>query len=89
MLPRSTRSRGGSVDWMRLVDMALGAIFGGGLVGTWLQLRHQRDVERNRRRERAAEVLAPMMKLLGDVRPYWLDMPDDGDRQLADGRMKR
>jgi hypothetical protein len=73
---------------MRLVDMTLGAVFGGGLVGTWLQLRHQRSVERNRRRERAAEVLAPMMKLLGEIRPYWWDTPEP-NRQLVSDYKKR
>jgi hypothetical protein len=58
--------------------MGLGAVFSGGLVGTLLQLRHQREVERDQRRERAAQVLADALALLQDLKPtanYRADEP--------------
>lgn len=45
------------MDGMRLVDMAIGAVFGGGLASTWLQVRQQRRTEMIERRERYADLL--------------------------------
>jgi hypothetical protein len=42
----------------------MGAVFGGGLTSTWLQLRNQRRVERNERREKYADVLIDTQALI-------------------------
>jgi hypothetical protein len=62
------------VDWNRLLDITIGAIFGGSLTGTWLQVRHQRSLERNQRRERAAETLAALAEFVEDLNPEVLLM---------------
>jgi hypothetical protein len=57
---------------MRVVDMAVGAVFGGGLVGTSLQVRHQREVQRNDRRERASPVVAEVVTFVEHIMPVRL-----------------
>jgi hypothetical protein len=55
------------VDWTQPVDTVIGAILGGGLASTWLELRHQRETERESRRERYAELLGDLETLLVDA----------------------
>jgi hypothetical protein len=64
ILPPFATIGGGKVDGTRLFDIIMGAIFGGGLSSTWLQLRHQRRIERNERREKYAGVLIDTQALI-------------------------
>src|SRR5829696_8404157 len=69
-----------ATDWTPILQTGLGAItaIGGGMAAAWLQgksqerierrrLRREEDVEGHQRRERAAEVLANVSALLGDI----------------------
>jgi alkanesulfonate monooxygenase SsuD/methylene tetrahydromethanopterin reductase-like flavin-dependent oxidoreductase (luciferase family) len=55
-----------ATDWGPIVQTSIGAVaaIGGGFVGSWIQVRYQHRSERDRRRERAAEVLAEARALL-------------------------
>jgi hypothetical protein len=65
--------REGSVatDWGPIVQTGIGAgaAIGGGFISAWVQGRYQRRMERDRRRELAAEVLAAVRALLTDATP--------------------
>ena len=58
-------------DWGPIVQTGIGAVaaIGGGCVGAWVQGRYQQRTERDRRRERAAEILAEVRALLTDANP--------------------
>jgi hypothetical protein len=60
---------GGRVDWIRLVDIAVGALFGGGLVSTSRQLRHQRQVHKEDRRRQSSPTIIAVARLVEDSRP--------------------
>jgi hypothetical protein len=55
------------VDLTRLLDIGMGAVFGGGLTSTWLQLRDKRRTERNQRREQYAELFIDIRGILDTV----------------------
>jgi hypothetical protein len=52
------------------------AAIGGGFIGVWLQGRYQRQADRDRRRERAAEVVGDAIHWLADARPNLLHRLD-------------
>jgi len=56
------------MDWGPIVQTGIGAAaaIAGGSVGAWLQGRHEQHMKRDRRRERAAEVVGPIHLLLID-----------------------
>jgi hypothetical protein len=56
-------------DWSALAQTAIGAAaaIGGGFAGAWWQARGQLRIERDRRRERAAEILGEVALLLDDA----------------------
>jgi hypothetical protein len=60
-----------ATDWGPVVQTAIGAAaaLGGGVIGGWLQGRNQDRLERNRRREEAAKVVASTTALLRDADP--------------------
>jgi hypothetical protein len=55
-----------------VVQTGIGAVaaIGGGFVGAWWQARGQQRIERDRRRDRAAETAAAAIELLQDLDPY-------------------
>lgn len=55
-----------------MVQTGIGAVaaIGGGFVGAWWQARGQQRIERDRRRDRAAETAAAAIELLQDLDPY-------------------
>jgi hypothetical protein len=59
-------------DWAPVVQTGIGAVaaIGGGFVGAWWQARGQQRIERDRRRDRAAETAAAAIELLQDLDPY-------------------
>jgi hypothetical protein len=61
-----------ATDWGPVVQTGIGAVaaIGGGFVGAWWQARGQQRVERDRRRDRAAETAAAAVELLQDLDPY-------------------
>lgn len=65
-----------TTDWGPIVQTSIGAVaaIGDGFVGAWIQGRQQRRVERDRRRERAAEILAEVQALLTDATPQPLGL---------------
>jgi hypothetical protein len=56
------------VDWEPIVAALIGAL-GGGVAGASLQGRRQDRVDRDQRRDRAAEVIAEVKALLTDLNP--------------------
>jgi hypothetical protein len=60
-----------ATDWTALAQTTVGAAAGitGGLLGSWIQGRSQGQLERHRRRERSAEVLADATSLLWEMNP--------------------
>jgi hypothetical protein len=61
-----------ATDWGPVIQTGIGAVaaIGGGFVGAWWQARGQQRVERDRRRDRAAETAAAAVELLQDLDPY-------------------
>lgn len=59
-------------DWGPVVQTGIGAVaaIGGGFIGAWWQARGQQRIERDRRRDRAAETAAAAIELLQDLDPY-------------------
>jgi hypothetical protein len=77
-----------ATDWAPVVQTAIGAIaaISGGVVGAWLQGRHQQRTERDRRRERSGEILAEITALLDDADPGSLELdasPDSYNKTLV------
>ena len=70
----ATSKPGGIVatDWGPVVQTGIGAVaaLGGGALGAWFQGRSQQRIERERRRERAAQTAAAVVELLHDLNPY-------------------
>jgi hypothetical protein len=60
-----------ATDWGPVAQTAIGAVaaLGGGVIGGWLQGRNQDRLERNRRRDEAAKVVASTTALLRDADP--------------------
>jgi hypothetical protein len=60
-----------ATEWAPVVQTAIGAAagIGGGLLGAWMQGRGQDRIERYRRRERFAQVLADTTALLHETNP--------------------
>lgn len=60
-----------ATDWGPIVQTGIGAVaaIGGGFVGSWIQVRYQHRSDRDRRRERAAEILAEARALLTEANP--------------------
>jgi hypothetical protein len=58
-----------ATDWAPIA-IGAGAAIGGALVGAWAQGRVQQRLERQRRRGRAAEVLADVTALLEEADPW-------------------
>jgi uncharacterized protein YcfJ len=63
-----------AADWTALGQTALGAAaaIGGGFVGAWMQAQSQQHLEDQRRRERAAEVVASAFELYLSLIPVYL-----------------
>jgi hypothetical protein len=60
-----------ATDWAPVIQTGIGAAaaIGGGLLGAWMQGLGQQRLERDRRRERFAEVLADATSLLEELNP--------------------
>jgi hypothetical protein len=60
-----------ATDWGPVVQTGVGAsaAIAGGFIGAWVQGRNQERTERDRRRERAAEILAEARALLTEAHP--------------------
>lgn len=58
-----------ATDWAPVIQTGIGAAaaISGGFVGAWWQARGQQRIERDRRRERAAEILGEAALLLDDA----------------------
>ena len=81
-----------ATDWGPVVQTGIGAVAAlvGGFIGAWWQARTQQRVERARRLERAADVLASVMSLLEDMQPRWFKYPGPTDRyDVAELQHKR
>jgi hypothetical protein len=63
-----------ATDWAPVVQTGIGAVaaLGGGFAAAWMQGRAAFKLERQRRREEAADALAEVTRLLEDVNPTWL-----------------
>jgi hypothetical protein len=61
-----------AADWTALGQTTVGAAAAivGGLLGSWMQGRSQGQLERHRRRERFAEVMADTTSLLWEMDPH-------------------
>jgi hypothetical protein len=61
-----------ATDWAPVIQTGIGAAaaLGGGFVGAWWQARAQQRIERDRRRDRAAQATAAAVELLQDLDPY-------------------
>jgi hypothetical protein len=61
-----------ATDWAPVIQTGIGAAaaLGGGFVGAWWQARAQQRIERDHRRDRAAQATAAAVELLQDLDPY-------------------
>jgi hypothetical protein len=60
-----------ATDWTPVVQTAIGAVAatGGGFAAAWMQGRSQLQLERQRKREAAADTLVDFSRMLGSVDP--------------------
>jgi hypothetical protein len=74
-----------ATDWGPILQTGIGAVAatGGGFAAAWMQGRSQLQLERQRRREAAAETLAAVTEFLEFVYPkYLLSLKEPTDQAM-------
>jgi hypothetical protein len=67
-----------ATDWTPVIQTAIGGVVatGGGFAAAWMQGRSQLQLERQRRREAAADTLIDFTRMLENADPRWIRYED-------------